>query len=88
LEGRREEEAEERVEELLLPEVTERVLLPDAERVTVEGARVTPEERRREDPTTEERVEAPERVDEPLRTPPDALVARETLLREAAAWRE
>ena len=78
------EEAERREED------TERVLLPLAEvdRVTVEGARDTPDEERREVPdTTEERVVAPLRTDEPLRTPA-ALVARETLLREAEELRE
>ena len=79
------EEAERREED------TERVLLPlaevELERVTVEGARETPDEERREVPdTTEERVVAPLRTDEPLRTPAD-LVARETLLREAEELR-
>ena len=81
------EEAERREED------TERVLLPlaeveEVERVTVEGARDTPDEERREVPdTTEERVVAPLRTDEPLRTPA-ALVAREILLREAEELRE
>lgn len=85
------EEAEERREvpegrvlPVLLPEVTARVLLPEAERAEVEGARVTPEERR--DPTTEERVEAPVRAVAPLRRPV-ALVALETLFREAEELR-
>ena len=61
-------------------------LLVEAERVTAEGARDTPEERR-EAPTTEERVDAPERAEEPPRTL-EALVARETVLREAEELRE
>jgi hypothetical protein len=83
-EERRAEEAG-RVAELP-PEVTDRVPLEATERVraAVEGARETLEERR--DPTTEERVEAPVRAEEPLRTPED-LVARDTLLREAVELR-
>jgi len=87
---RREEEAAERVEAPLpVPAVTaERVLPPEAERATVEGARVTPEERREEEaPTTEERVEAPLRAEAPLRTLEALVAARETLLREAAELR-
>lgn len=79
------ERREEDIERVLLPVL---VPAPEVERVvTVEGARDTLEEERREVPdTTEERVLAPLRADAPLRTPAD-LVARETLLREAEELR-
>ena len=71
---------------VLLPEPAELRVALEAERVTVEGARETPEERRVVlVPTTEERVEAPLRAEAPLLTPVD--LVRDTLLREAEALR-